>query len=145
MPDPAPSPTPTLSVIVVSYNTRDMTLDCLASLRDETVAAFETIVAKIVKAVVHRVLLEPLARFFDGIAILNAVKCDHSAGCLILKAAKDSKYPAGDIVGRGRQLFCGVRPCAFVLDVCGQDSRCGKFRRRGRHTRARYSTRDRRK
>ena len=35
---------PALSVIVVSYNTRAMTLDCLASLRDETRADFETIV-----------------------------------------------------------------------------------------------------
>ena len=38
MPDPA------LTVIVVSYNTRAMTLECLASLRAETRADFETIV-----------------------------------------------------------------------------------------------------
>ena len=50
MPDPAPSVIPalsvppTLSVIVVSYNTRGMTLACLASLRDQTEADFETIV-----------------------------------------------------------------------------------------------------
>jgi GT2 family glycosyltransferase len=37
-------PDPALSVIVVSYNTRAMTLDCLASLREQTRADFETIV-----------------------------------------------------------------------------------------------------
>jgi len=44
VPDPAPSVIPTLSVIVVSYNTREMTLACLASLRDRTETDFETIV-----------------------------------------------------------------------------------------------------
>lgn len=35
---------PILSIIVVSYNTRDMTLECLRSLRDETSLSYELIV-----------------------------------------------------------------------------------------------------
>jgi GT2 family glycosyltransferase len=40
----APAAAPLVSVIVVSYNTREMTLDCLASLERETRAPHETIV-----------------------------------------------------------------------------------------------------
>ena len=35
---------PVVSVLVISYNTREMTLDCLRSLRDQTDLAFEVIV-----------------------------------------------------------------------------------------------------
>ena len=37
-------PTCALSVIVISYNTREMTLACLRSLRDETRVPYELIV-----------------------------------------------------------------------------------------------------
>lgn len=44
MPDRAPSPPPTLPMVIASRNTRDTTLDRLASLLDGTAADFETIV-----------------------------------------------------------------------------------------------------
>lgn len=37
-------PQPVVSVLVISYNTREMTLECLRSLRDQTDLPFETIV-----------------------------------------------------------------------------------------------------
>jgi GT2 family glycosyltransferase len=41
---PQPVQTPQLSIIIISYNTRDMTLACLASVYDQTTCDFEVIV-----------------------------------------------------------------------------------------------------
>ena len=47
MPQPDPGPTPfrpVLSILVISYNTREMTLDCLRSVREQTSVPHELIV-----------------------------------------------------------------------------------------------------
>jgi GT2 family glycosyltransferase len=44
MPEPSPAAAPIVSILVISYNTRDMTLDCLRSVRAQTTVPYELIV-----------------------------------------------------------------------------------------------------
>ena len=41
---PENTPAPDISIVIISYNTRQMTLDCIASVYDQTVTPFEIIV-----------------------------------------------------------------------------------------------------
>lgn len=93
-----PATAPTLSIIVVSYNTREMTLDCLRSVHAETRADFELIVidnasedgsAEAIAAEFPDAILMA-ERENHGFALANNIAAERARGAYILLLNPDT-------------------------------------------------------